>query len=367
MKYPYYDYLEHNFKNASEMVVNWAAQHGIHMFDFDNCMFNEEFDSHIESHMRWIKNNYELLGIVECHPFFDTDERYIDRNNKLRTIADNLNLKYFFLTSDYNLWFNPEHNKSFFPDWYFRQRKWAVDIGYRNYQFKNNRKYNFSCGNKSNLRTEKIYNYIECYRRRRPDWYVTIYNHPHAKISDVNGANIGGLTAEQIDLWDSEIKNQIKFYQYDLEFPDIYETNPHSTLFPVHTDSYCNLVMEHTMEIAVLSEKSFKPFICEQIPVYLAYINAARAISHLGFDVFYDFIDHNQYDSLHIDNVRTFKNFTIRIDKIHELIDKLYTTEFTDFFHDNEVKKRLKYNQDYFYSNGIDKICIEHFERLLNK
>jgi hypothetical protein len=338
------------------------------MLDFDNCMFDKKFDEHILDFLKYAKNNSQFLAIVECHPFFEDDELYIRQKNSILQIAHDLNIDYFFLTSDYNLWLDTfKTNKTFHPDWYFRQRQWSIENNYRSYNFDKVRNYNFSCGNKSNFRTEKIYNYIECYRRRRLDWFITIYDHPHAKISETSSNNFAGLSGIQQQLWDTEIKHTIKEYKNDVEVPDIYFTNPHCVIFPVHTNSYCNLVMEHTMEVPVLSEKSYKPFIAEQIPIYLAATNAARALSYLGFDLFYDFIDHTQYDTVTVNNSRIPENFTTRIDKVHDLIDNLYTTNITDFFHDTKTKLRLKQNQDYFYSNEIDKLCVRHLDKLLDK
>jgi hypothetical protein len=364
----YYNYLTHNLKNASPLVTQWAEANDVVMLDFDNCMFDQRFDEHILAFLKYTKENGQLLAIVECHPFFSTDELYLQRQYNIEKISHDLNLNYFFLTADYNLWLEDTNtNKTFHPDWYFRQRQWSIENNYKSYNFDKARHYNFSCGNKSNFRTEKIYNYIECYRRRRLDWFATIYNHPNAKISEKTSKEFAGLSKEQQQLWDTEIRHTIKEYENDVELPDIYFTNPHCVIFPVHTNSYCNLVMEHTMEVPVLSEKSYKPFIAGQIPIYLAATNAARSLSYLGFDLFYDFVDHTQYDTVTVNNSRIPENFTKRIDKVHELIDNLYTANITDFIHNPGTKQRLKFNQDYFYSDEIDKLCVRHLDKILDK
>lgn len=369
MKCQYYDYLENNFQNSSNIIRMWAIKNNVHMFDFDECMFDIKSQTYLLSHLKWVKENFSILCIVECHPYFNTYEDYNIKKSQVVTIAEDLNIPYFFLTSDYNYWLQPEKtfNKSFFPDWYFRLRRWAVNNNYEQHNFKEKKNYNFSCGNKFNLRSEKIYNYIECYKRKRADWLITIYDHNNFKISTVRGKNFSGLNDEQIKLWDNEIRQTIKNFKYDLEPPDdkLNPISPHAVMFPVHTDSYCNLVMEHSMEIEILSEKSYKPFVAEQIPIYLAGLKAAKALTYLGFDLFYDFIDHDLYDYLHTDNSRNPDNFTKRIDKVHELIDQLYTTNFQDFFYDSNTKTRIKQNKDYFYSDEIDKLCIRHLDQFL--
>jgi hypothetical protein len=70
---------------------------------------------------------------------------------------------------------------------------------------------------------------------------------------------------------------------------------------------------------------------------------------------------------LQVNNWRVPENFTMRIDRVHQLIDELYKTDFTEFFHRPETQQRLQANQDYFYSDAIDHICIKHYNQLLNK
>lgn len=367
----YYDYLENNFKNSSNVITNWANKNNLHLFDFDNCMYAHEDIEILKNHLIWVKNNYAMLIVVECHPYFPNYDRYCKKIDIIFKIADEINLQIKNLTADYTLWKNTNKDKTFFPDWYFRQRRWAIEHNHRSYNFDMHKKFNFACGNKANLRSEKIYNYIECHRRYRSDWLITIYNHEagpdhHANISEIDIKNVAGLTDTQIDIWNNEIKANIKKYVFDYSLPDTTDS-PHGVIFPVHTDSYCNLVMEHSMEVSILSEKSYKPFIAKQIPIYLASLGAANALKNMGFDLFYDFIDHDLYDNLFVSESRLIENFTIRIDRVHELIDNLYTTNFTDFFHDPNTKQRLQNNQDYFYSDAIDKLCVWHLDQLLNK
>jgi hypothetical protein len=349
------------------LISAWVESNKVTMFDFDNCMFDKEFEKTLPNHLQWAKDTASLLIVVESHPFFPDDELYQQRKSSIVNCADDLNLPCGFFTSDYKLWLDQIDSKfTFHPDWYFRQKKWAKDNKYLNYDFAVERKYNFSCGNRSNYRTEKIYNYIECYHRRRADWLTTMYNNEHCPFNVFDQLHLPGLNATQLELWNNEIKCNLPYYTYDYDKFETYD-NPHSTLFPVHLNSYCNLVMEHTMEVPILSEKSYKPFIAKQIPVYLAAIRAAEALKYLGFDLFYDFINHDNYDDLQINDWRVPENFTMRIDRVHQLIDKLYTTNFTEFFHLPETQARLQANQDYFYSDAIDQLCIKHFDKLLNK
>jgi len=121
------------------------------------------------------------------------------------------------------------------------------------------------------------------------------------------------------------------------------------------------------MEIEILSEKSFKPFIAKQIPVYLAHAGACNMLSKLGFDLFYDFVDHTQYDSIGLGLIGRFPEpFINRIDQVHQLLDSLYTTNLTDFINNLDVKHRLEKNCEHFYSNTIDQLCIQQLSKLLH-
>ena len=84
------------------------------------------------------------------------------------------------------------------------------------------------------------------------------------------------------------------------------------------------------------------------------------------FDLFYDFIDHNEYDNIGLGFTNRFPEpWTERVDQVHKLIDKLYTTNFEDFIHDPNTKLRLENNCEHFYSDSIDNMCIDRFNRLL--
>lgn len=365
MEIIYFNYAL-RLKKYSPVIYNWAIENNFGLFDFDNCMYDPDRGELIKQHLTWVKQQTNTLLIIEQHPFFDTDEKYIATKQELIEISDQLGIKLYFLTADYRYWDNNLINECFYPHWYFELRCAANQFDYRKYNWPNARKYNFSCNNMSNYRSEKIYNYIECFRRHRTDWLVSIYDHPHVEISKFNIDDIGKIKEDQIAIWNNEIRHTIKMYTNDL-----YTQEPRSamnTLFPGHVDSYCNLVMEHSMEIEILSEKSFKPFIAKQIPVYLAHAGACTSLNKLGFDLFYDFIDHNHYDNIGLGFVNRFPEpWVDRIDRVHKLIDELYTKKFEEFIHDANTKHRLEKNCEHFYSDGIDQMCIERFNRLLNK
>jgi hypothetical protein len=312
-------------------------------------------------HLNYIGQKYSKIIIVEQHPFFSKDLHYIQTKKLIVDIGTKFGIDLYWLTADYIKLKSFQDKTSFWPHWYFELRYNANEFNFRGFNWPTVRQFNFSCNNMSNYRSEKIYNYIECFKRHRSDWRISLYDHPHAKISELDISGIPFINQEQVKIWDEEIKHTIKMYEYDLYQHS--PQNPFNVLFPGHVDAYCNLVMEHSMEIEILSEKSFKPFVSKQIPVFCAQAGACAALTKLGFDLFYDFIDHNIYDNI-VDSANFDKPWIERILVVHELIDKLYTTNFTDFIESLQTKHRLEKNCDYFYSNNIDKLCLEKLQMI---
>ena len=364
----YFDFAKQTLNQASPAIAAWAEQNHIGLFEFDNCLYDHTAKDLLADHLQWVNDNYSTMAVVEMHPYFSTDERYVEKIELIQEHAAKLNLPLMYWTADYRLWDNPEPGWTFFPGWYFRLRNHAKATNYQNYAFPVNKKYNFSCCNMSNLRFEKVFNYIECFQRKRSDWYLTIYNNPTAAISQIDIKDVGPLPQEHVDLWNSEIKHTIQEYRYDLQNNE--NLNPYSTIFEGHTNAYCNLVMEHSMEIEIVSEKSFKPFIAGQIPVYCAAPGAVQFISQMGFDLFYDFIDHNIYDAVLNDQRRSWQgimNIVDIIKTVHLTIDQLYQRNFVEYFHRPDVLARLEQNKQHFYSDAIDLMTIQHLERLIKR
>jgi hypothetical protein len=356
----------HKLKNYSPMIYKWAVDNNLSLFDFDNCMYTSNRLALLEQHFVAVASKYSQVLIIEQHPFFESDDQYIETKTQIIEISIRLNLRLYFLTADYRYWDNSFNSRCFYPHWYFELRSHAKQFNYQNFNWPIDRKYNFSCNNMSNYRSEKIFNIIECVRRSRSDWILSLYDHPHAQASLIDLTNLDIVRHDQIEIWNNQIKNKIKMYEYDLINNE--PLSAMSTIFKGHTESYCNLVIEHSMEIEILSEKSFKPFIAKQIPAYLAQAGACEMLTKLGFDLFYDFINHDEYDAIGKGFVnRCPEPWVKRTSKLHALIDDLYTTKFCDFFTEANTKHRLEKNNEHFYSNTIDKMCITKFNQLLNK
>lgn len=348
------------FLDAGALVDNWAEHNRVFLFDFDELMYSQCTELVIHSTLNEAKiQNYKIIAVVESHPFFKEptgrDERYKNKNQLLVDILKKYKFPFMMLTANWVNWQKPLMPESFFPCWFFRLRNFAIKYNYQDYKFPIDRKYNFSCCNYSNLRSEKILNYIYCFKKYRRDWYLTIYDRPDRSISALDITQVPNLTSNNRDIWNKEILPNLKPYEYDLLNGE--QLNAYSTIFAGHTDAYCNIVVEHSAEIEIVSEKSFKPFIAEQVPVYVGQQGITKFIESLGFDVFRDFIDYTKYDAL--------DSFVDRIEAMHQEIDNLYNNgDPGNFFKQPTVQSRLKKNKELFYSDHIDLLTIYYLDKL---
>lgn len=120
-------------------------------------------------------------------------------------------------------------------------------------------------------------------------------------------------------------------------------------------DSYVDLVTENvchtpnnTFELVTLTEKSIKPFLYYQIPIFVTQVNHAKYLKDLGFDLFEDVFSID-YD---------LKSDVDRIDEVISLIKEKENFDFEKFFELN--KDRFLHNKNlclkYAFSNGMDVI-----------
>jgi len=120
-------------------------------------------------------------------------------------------------------------------------------------------------------------------------------------------------------------------------------------------DSYVDLVTENVCstpnnqyELVTMTEKSIKPLLYYQIPLYITQQNHAKYLKELGFDLFEDVFSLD-YDS---------KSDVDRIDSVINLIKQKQNFDFQTFFKEN--KDRFLNNRNlcikYAFSNGVDSI-----------
>ena len=110
---------------------------------------------------------------------------------------------------------------------------------------------------------------------------------------------------------------------------DIYTTHP------AFQDTYVNLVNETSIanELAIVSEKTFKPIRAHQLFVIIATVGAVKFLRDIGFDVFDDVIDHS-YDLI--------TNEKLRIETAIQQLDLLAEMDLPTLF--VKLQPRLEQN-----------------------
>jgi hypothetical protein len=124
------------------------------------------------------------------------------------------------------------------------------------------------------------------------------------------------------------------------------ETPAHKVPFWIHdayNNSYLNIVTEHDFESKFISEKSIKPFLTEQMAIFVSGPGNTQLLRESGIDIFDDIIDHDYYD--HELNPMT------RLDKVHELLNKMSIWDWENVY--QQTRDRRKANRDFLLSHGL--------------
>lgn len=247
-------------------------------------------------------------------------------------------IPFYYLSSNFDFFYNSVPGILFYPYWLLVAKTFpdnklifgtAQDI---------NRKYFFSsiCRNPS---PHRIYNFIKLKQQKYfHKVYWTLYNFPRRKIS-------------KIFVTDSEWEEFEKYYQsaplmQNGEWECISDTG-----WDAFTNSYVNLTSETYTGYNFLSEKSFKPFLAGQIPIIFGPKNANKILSDIGFDMFYDVIDHTRYD-----NLPTIED---RIDSMLDSIHSIADANLSDVF-EHTIHRRIE-NKKHLFSNELLELLLRDF------
>lgn len=145
-----------------------------------------------------------------------------------------------------------------------------------------------------------------------------------------------GLTVDEIDILRHNYNNSPYFSEPEVDA--VVDTN-----FDIYTKSYVNLVSETYVDYNFISEKSYKPILAGQIPIIHGPTGIVKMYCDLGFDMFYDIIDHNVYD-----NMSDWKDSAIAITEYLDYVDSL---PFCDIF--KKTADRRKKNLEYLHSEKL--------------
>lgn len=144
----------------------------------------------------------------------------------------------------------------------------------------------------------------------------TYLESPVATAQPISYHNVGSAIREHMG--DQYDQDQFQHF-YDLLPIKCPQESSMKIPFWIHdafANSYVNIVTEHDFETNFASEKSIKPFLTEQIAVFVAGPGLVARLRRIGLDVFDDIVDHS-YDTEPDDQARMKKIFQ----SIHGLAD----------------------------------------------
>lgn len=143
----------------------------------------------------------------------------------------------------------------------------------------------------------------------------------------------------------------------DLPFLDIGGWNEAKNKFAsaesLIRDSYINLVSESEGSNPLgifITEKSVKPFIYQQVPIFLGTTGLVKHLRQYGFDLFDDIVDHSYDNEL---------NINVRCEMIFEQLLNLRDFDFEDYFRKN--------NERFFHNFTVYKNMVQENKNIHNK
>ena len=189
---------------------------------------------------------------------------------------------HYCLIGNFNLYKQPLPDRTlFFPYWVYWSSLQPIE------ECKLQRNHNISSLN-GNTWSHRKYAYIQLSKRPYFDQMIFTF----------------GIRQAQFDFLNSFQLNEQDLIEYNkLPNPVVYNDSDHTDNLDIHTshpayqDAYVNLVNETSVseELAITSEKTFKPIRAHQLFVLIATVGAVKFLRDIGVDVYDDVIDHS-YD-----------------------------------------------------------------------
>jgi hypothetical protein len=135
----------------------------------------------------------------------------------------------------------------------------------------------------------------------------------------------------------------------------------HAFINFVMETSYDYKVEPDTWNVPFITEKSTKPFIWGQVPIFVCCYNSLKYLQELGFDLFDDIIDHS-YD-LEID---PYNRITMAVNQL-EKICSLPIEHWQKYKQDN-ISRFIKNSKLVAKLNlGMDKKVIQDLQKVIDK
>lgn len=187
--------------------------------------------------------------------------------------------------------------------------------------------YKISCLN-GVPRWHRVYNYLLLRSHKHADDFL-LSMHNHDEATDAWELHTRScMPHELMQQWET-VKNQLP---HQIKLNHIKTRPDWDIAHPAYIDSYINLVTETDMsETAFVTEKTWKPIASAQLFLIAGHKNAVAHLRNMGVDTFDDVIDHDYYDDE--------PDWQIRIQKIHQVLDKLLSQDLESIYRDTEQRR----------------------------
>jgi hypothetical protein len=297
----------------------------------------------------YLPNKVALLVGPEVEPYdidrlsqqYKVDYAFQDQsshNIELPSNCYNFKSPFYYLTSTMDYFYSPKPGILFYPYWLLTTR-----------QFPDN---NIKIGSPQDLtrqfvassiarhpKPHRIYNIVKLQKKSYLDKiYWTFFKNSYFDIQH------DGLT-------DNEWNEFVEFYDKRPNIMIGEEQCVRSTDHEAFADSYVNITSETYTNYNFLSEKAYKPFLAGQLAMIYGTSGVVKMLDSLGFDMFYDIIDHDQYDYQ--------PTYQKRIDSMLTLLDTVVTYNFEEIF--NATAHRRQRNKDYLFSQELTDLVMTPF------
>lgn len=293
-----------------------------------------------------------MLNVDPWH-FHSSEERLFDHPSlKNKTVV--------IQTQEYqSKYLGNNHWRISYPGWY-AHRLLPKD---RTFKIKNkNLPMGFGCLN-NRPALHRLLLGTELFNRGLLNRVIFVQNNSQSMWNSINNYTTGEIDPKLHQ--DQELLNSIPgFLEYKKLLPIRWQhlpiTNNHTIHHPVELEAYCNITTESTTEmipyernvpLPEVSEKSAKPFISGQVPLFLAASGHNSYFKSLGYELMED-LTGPEFDTL-----RT-------RDKISAIADVVAKgRDFIEDFYFSHIDQ-IKYNYDLVCSDKTDQILLDRVKAM---
>ena len=297
----------------------------------------------------YLPNKVALLVGPEVHPNdadrlsqeYKVDYIFQDQSSHSVELSPHnykFKVPFYYLTSNMDFFHSPQPGVLFYPYWLLTTRQFPdnqIKIG----SAQDLKRQFVASSIARHPKPHRIYNIVKLQKKPYLDkMHWTFFKNLYVNV------HRDGLS-------DDEWCEFLEFYDKRPEIMIGEEQCVRHTDHAAFADSYVNITSETYTNYNFLSEKSYKPFLAGQLAMIYGTSGVVKILDSLGFDMFYDIIDHNQYDFQ--------PTYQKRIDSMLTLLDTVVTYNFEEIF--NATAQRRQRNKDYLFSQELTVLVTTPF------